>query len=373
MRVKNILDGRAYQLTVSDGIISELKEIPLEDGLPLVVPGGLVDTQVNGYLGHDYSDPAITTADMEKISLELARRGTLRHFATIVTRPEQTILSCIDAIVKACNESEVVKNGLAGIHIEGNYISRLDGPRGAHDLEYVRPASIEEFDRWYEHARGLLRYITVGAEAEGVIPLIEHAVSKGVVVALGHTGASAAQIDAAVQAGARVATHVGNGIFQLLDRFENPLWPQLRNSGLAAGVIVDGCHVTPDLVWIISRCKDPESIILVSDLIACAGLPKGRMKWGNMDVEIVADGSVRLAGTPYLAGAGSHLLNNVYNYSVFTGKPLSQAFRAATLNPIKMYGLDEKLTVLQKNRPADFVVSDGPVVVKAFLDGREIV
>lgn len=304
------------------------------------IPYGMIDTQVNGYLGYDYSDPAFEASWAEKICLALVKKGTLQHFATIVTRPEDVILRNIDLIVQAVKESETVRKCLTGIHIEGNYISSQDGPRGAHDRRYVRAADKGEFDRWLEHSCGLLKYITIGAEAEGAVELIEHAVSCGVTVALGHTGATSEQIRRAVDAGASVSTHLGNGISSTLDRFDNPLWPQLRDDRLTAGVIADLCHVTPDLLWIISRCKKPENIILVSDLAPCAGLPKGRLKWGSLDVEITSDGSVRLAGTPYLAGAGSVLLKDVFNWAKATGVSLKNAIDSATVIPIRKYGLE---------------------------------
>ena len=329
------------------------------------IPYGMIDTQVNGYLGFDYSDPAFDKSWAGKICRALVQKGTLQHFATIVTRPEEVTLRNIDRIVQAAHEDELVARCLTGIHIEGNYISALDGPRGAHDINYVRACDLAEFDHWLDHSRGLLKYITIGAEAEGAEELIRHAVSCGVTVALGHTGATAEQIHRAVEAGASVSTHLGNGIFQSLDRFENPLWPQLRDSRLTAGVIADMCHVTPDLLWIISRCKESENIILVSDLAPCAGLPKGRLKWGNMDVEIVDDGSVRLAGTPYLAGAGSVLLTDVFNWARCTGTPVRKAIESATIVPIKKYNL--------QFREGDYLETDEEgTLLKVFLDGAEV-
>lgn len=305
----------------------------------MIIPYGMIDTQVNGYLGYDYSDPLFESGRARRICSALVEKGTIQHFATIVTRPEEVILRNIDAVVCAVSEDSLVNRCLTGIHIEGNFISPLDGPRGAHDIKYVRPADMGEFDRWLEHSRGLLKYITIGAEAEGAVDLIKHAVSCGVTVALGHTGATKEQIERAVDAGASVSTHLGNGIFQSLDRFENPLWPQLRDSRLTSAVIADLCHVTPDLLWIISRCKNPGNIILVSDLAPCAGLPNGRLKWGNMDVEIAEDCSVRLSGTPYLAGAGSVLLKNVFNWAKHTETSLQDAIDSATVVPIRKYGL----------------------------------
>ena len=306
-------------------------------------------------MGYNYSGEDLDVNQVRLICEDLAKHGTLQHFATIITRPEELILRNLDVIVKATEEDEFVRRSITGIHIEGNFISRLDGPRGAHDLRYVRDADIAEFDRWKEHARGLLKYITIGAEANGAEQLIRHAVSKGVAVAIGHTGATREQIDRAVDAGATLSTHLGNGIFAKLDRFENPIWPQLRNNGLTTGLIADGDHVTPDLVWVISRCKDSDHMILVSDLHHCAGLPPGRRQDGPLEIDIVKDGAVRVAGTPYLAGAGVHLLRCIWNYSHFTGTDLKTSFKLGTANPIRKYGLDPERTTLRKDQKAEFI------------------
>jgi len=354
----NVLNNQAVEITLDRGVISGVKTIASKPGMPYVCPGGMIDTQVNGYLGLDYSDPRFNYESVYTICNALAKTGTLQHFATIVTRPHKTILRNIDCIMEARRNSATVRNALTGIHIEGNYISDKDGPRGAHDKKYVRKASIGELDQYLKHSDGLVKYITVGAEVEGILELIRYAVSCGIVVALGHTGATREQIEAAVDAGARVATHLGNGNYQAIDRFNNPLWPILRNERLTASVIADLCHVTPELLWIISRCKDTSKLILVSDLAPCAGLPMGKLKWGKMRVEIVADGSVRLAGTPYLAGAGSSLFKDVFNFAKVTGLSIEKAFKLATENPVSTYYLDSSRTSLNVGQSADFILFD---------------
>jgi len=354
----NVLNNQAIEITLDKGLISGVSKTDPKPGMPYVCPGGMIDTQVNGYLGLDYSDPNFNYESVYNICNALAKTGTLQHFATIVTRPHKTILRNIDYIMEARRSSATVRNALTGIHIEGNYISEKDGPRGAHDRKYVRKASIGELDQYLKHSDGLLKCITVGAEVEGILELIRYAVSCGIVVALGHTGATRAQIEAAVEAGARVATHLGNGNYQAIDRFDNPLWPLIRNERVTASVIADLCHVTPELLWIISRCKDSSKIVLVSDLAPCAGLPMGKLKWGKMKVEIVADGSVRLAGTPYLAGAGSSLFKDVFNFAKVAGMDMQTAFRLATENPVNTYYLDSARLQLGVGQSADFILFD---------------
>ena len=373
----NVLDGKGYEICVADGIIADIREYPDVPEGRFICPGGLIDTQVNGAIGFNYSGENLDVNQVIQICENLAKHGTLQHFATIITRPEELILRNLDVIVKAVEEDEFVRRSITGIHIEGNFISRLDGPRGAHDLRYVRDADIAEFDRWNTHACGLLKYITIGAEANGAEQLIRHAVSKDVAVAIGHTGATREQIDRAVDAGATLSTHLGNGVFSKLDRFENPIWPQLRNKGLTTGLIADGDHVTPDLVWVISRCKDSDHIILVSDLHHCAGLPPGRRQDGPLEIDIVKDGAVRVAGTPYLAGAGVHLLKCIWNYSRFTGTDLQTSFKLGTVNPICKYSLDQERSELQAGHKAEFITftetEKGFELNSVFADGKSLV
>ncbi len=372
----NVLDNKSYSIAVDNGVITDLEECNDAPKNSFICPGGLIDTQVNGCLGYSYTSEDLSVDQIRQICDELSRQGTLQHFATIVTGPEEVILRNLDMLTQAIEKHQSVRRNITGIHIEGNFISRLDGPRGAHDLRYVRDASIAEFDRWYEHSRGLLKYITIGAEANRAIDLIRHATAKGVNVAIGHSGATREQIDRAVEAGARLSTHLGNGVFAKLDRFENPIWPQLRNENLTTGLIADGDHVTPDLVWVISRCKDSDHIILVSDLHSCAGLPPGRRKEGPLEIEIVEDGAVRVAGTPFLAGAGVHLLRCVYKYARFSKTDPVAAFKLATLNPIRQYGLDPSRARLQKGQKAEFIAfeeANGRYNLKAvFADGNTV-
>ena len=372
----NVLDSKSYSIVVEDGIITSLKECHDAPKGSFFCPGGLIDTQVNGCLGYNYTGEDLSVEQVRQICMELARHGTLQHFATIITSPEQRILKSLDTLVRAIEEDDFVRRSITGIHIEGNYISKLDGPRGAHNLAYVRDASIEEFDRWYEHSKGYLKYITIGAESNGAEALIRHAVEKGVVVSIGHTGATKEQIDKAAEAGASVSTHLGNGVFAKLDRFENPIWPQLRNTKFTTGLIADGDHVTPDLVWVISRCKDSDHIILVSDLHHCAGLEPGRRMDGPLEIEIFKDAAVRVAGTPYLAGAGVHLLRCTYNYARFSQTDPVGAFRLSTINPIRKYNLDPQRAVLKVGKKAEFIAftdtDNGYELQAVYADGKNV-
>src|SRR5262249_53969750 len=135
------------------------------------------------------------------------------------------------------------------------------------------------------------------------IDFIERTAAAGVVVAIGHTAATPAQIADAARAGARLSTHLGNGSHPKIDRHPNYIWGQLAHDDLWATFIVDGHHLPPSGAKCFLRSKGVARSILVSDAIAAAGKPSGRHRLGNVEVEVTPARRVCLPGTPYLAGS----------------------------------------------------------------------
>src|SRR5207248_2337185 len=150
-----------------------------------------------------------------------------------------------------------VAHAVAGIHLEGPYISAEDGPRGAHARRHVRPPDWDEFRRLQDASGGRVRLLTLAPEHDGAVHFIERLTAAGVVVALGHTAASGERIRDAVRAGARLSTHLGNGSHAVLPRHPNYLWEQLADDGLWASVICDGHHLPPSVVRCVVRVKTP--------------------------------------------------------------------------------------------------------------------
>ena len=124
------------------------------------------------------------------------------------------------------------------------------------------------------------------------------------VVALGHTAASGGRLRDAVQAGARLSTHLGNGCHATLPRHENPIWEQLADDGLWASVICDGWHLPPAVARCILRVKTPARTVLTCDASSLAGLPPGRYREWDQEFEVLPSGKVVVPGTSYLAGSG---------------------------------------------------------------------
>ena len=300
---------------------------------------GFFDLQVNGFAGVDFNDPA-TNGEAIAGALERMRgTGVTRCLPTFITSSLQELTACVHAVTSSRHPS------IAGFHMEGPYISPADGARGAHRHAHVVPADIDDFERRQGICGGQIRLVTLAPEVPGALALIEHLVESGVRVAVGHTAATPAQISDAVNAGATLATHLGNGCAQMLPRHPNVIWELLAADGVHASLIVDGHHLPPSTVKAMVRAKGVERTILVTDAIGAAGCLPGSFAIGEVTCVLGEDGRVSLPGTPYLAGSALTMDKAVQNSVRFAGVTLEEAAAMASSNAARFLGLETAGTV----------------------------
>ncbi len=273
-----------------------------------------------------------------------------RFLPTLITSPLDTFSACARTLARTSHPA------IAGLHMEGPYISPEDGYRGAHDRAFVRGADRDDFRRRQDAAEGRIRLVTLAPEAPGALPLIELLVASRVRVAIGHTGATGAQIADAVSAGATLSTHLGNGCPQVLPRHPNVIWEQLGEDRLVASFIVDGHHLPPATVRSMIRAKTKERSILVTDAIAAAGMPPGRYKLGGQEVELSPSGRVAVPGAPNLAGSALRLDVAIGNTVRFTGLPLEEVVTMASTRPAEYVGIPTAGKVVAEWDPAAFTL-----------------
>jgi N-acetylglucosamine-6-phosphate deacetylase len=346
--------GSAIELTISNGVVEAQRTIAHEQNLPFISTG-FYDLQVNGYRGIDYSSETLTASDMERLVYALAESGTTRHVPTIITNSRERISKNLSIIAKAVKASPLLQRAIPAIHVEGPFISSIDGPRGAHDAKYVRDPSIEEMNEWIESAQGLLKVVTLAPERAGAIDFIKVAVQQGITIAIGHSAASPDDIAAAVAAGATLSTHLGNGSHAELPRLKNYLWEQLANDNLHAGIIADGYHLPPSFMKVLRRTKGLDHIILVSDVAPIGGSEPGTYRWGDISTEVHPDGHISLAGTPFLAGAG-HLLDRcIAQFANATGESLDRIIPLATTNGENLLNMQDRAS-LEPGSPVNITV-----------------
>ena len=350
-----------------------------EHGEKRWLSAGFVDLQVNGYAGHDLNGLTLDIASVRALCQAMLKVGVTTFLPTIITAPEARIIAALRTLREACAQYPEVAAMVAGIHVEGPHIAPEDGPRGAHPAADVRPPDVAEFDRWQLVAGGLVKLVTLSPHWPEAPAYIRHLVRSGVTVSLGHTSADAAQIAAAVDAGASLSTHLGNGSHTMLNRRHNHLWPQLADDRLTAMFIADGHHLTPAQLKAMLRAKGLERSLVVSDTVALGGLPAGKYQTPiGGKVELRADGFLAIDdGTGnYLAGAALPMTNVIPVLVNQVGLTLGEAIALLTVAPGRQVG---GRGVLAIGQPADLMAFhwDGssvrPEVASVWLRGRSVV
>jgi N-acetylglucosamine-6-phosphate deacetylase len=330
----DVATGEELEITC-DKTIQSAEPVPAKlDNPPLLAPG-LIDLQVNGFAGVDYNSPATSHEEIARSIQVLFSCGVVRFYPTVITGSPEDMCGALRNLASA---KEKIPGGEAieGFHVEGPHISPDDGPRGAHPRRWVRPPDFKEFKRWQEAAKGDIRLVTVAPEWPEAPGYIEALVREGVVVSIGHTNATPRQINDAVDAGATMSTHLGNGSHALLPRHPNYIWEQLAEDRLAAGFIVDGIHLPASFLRVALRAKGIERSVLVTDASTPAGCSPGRYKLGEQDVELTPDERVVLAGQNRLAGSALRMHRGVENLVKLGGLSLRDAVTMATKNPARV-------------------------------------
>jgi len=383
--------GRRYDtqqpvaLELAAGRIRTIRARPASEvsaAEPWIGPG-LVDVQVNGYGGHEFNEAGLTEDTVAQISRQQDACGLVAYCPTATTHSDATLRHTLATIAAACERWPDVARRIAGIHLEGPYISAEDGPRGAHPREHVRPPDWDEFQRYQEAAGGRLVILTLSPEYEGSAAFIARVAASGVRVAIGHTAATSDQIRAAVDAGASFSTHLGNGAHPRIRRHPNYIWDQLADDRLWASLIVDGHHLPASVVKSFVRAKSAERCLLVSDITGMAGLPPGRYERTSLgNVEVLDDGKLVVAGQrDLLAGAALPIGVGIGNVMTFAGVDLRTAVDMASIRPSLLVGRAPGR--LEEQAPADLTLfdlsppdEDGPprrYTVRATIQAGELV
>ncbi|MFZ0518945.1 MAG: amidohydrolase family protein [Acidobacteriaceae bacterium] len=347
--------GNVLEVILENGCIRAIIPSPIEEA-PWLSPG-FIDLQVNGYLGSDANADDVDADVILSLTKKMLALGVTTFLPTVITASEEKIIHALQAIAEARRTSPTVAHAIPFVHVEGPFISPNDGPRGAHDREHVRPANLAEFDRWQAACDGLVGMVTVSPHDEAALGLISALADRGVVVAIGHSHATPAQIHAAADAGATLSTHLGNGLGSPLPRHPNLLWAQLADDRLAATFIADGHHLPTDTLKSMLRAKTISRSILVSDVVSLGGLPVGiyQADVGGA-VEVTADGRVISAsGGNFLAGAYRTLPVGIAHAASIDGVSLGGAIQMATENPGHFVGRNGTLHI---GAHADLVLFD---------------
>jgi N-acetylglucosamine-6-phosphate deacetylase len=353
---RDVGSGQGISVTIAGGRIAAIEPTDPELTSGPYLAAGLIDLQVNGFGGLDFNDGTLTPERVSALTLMMTKLGVTTYLPTLITASRTSLVSALTAIAVARRQNPLCARMISFVHVEGPYLAPEDGPRGAHPREHVRAPDLDEVAEWQRVSGGLVGKITLSPHYDQVSEFIRALVGQGILVAIGHTSATAEQIHAAVAAGARLSTHLGNGSAAVLPRHPNFIWAQLACDQLDAGFIADGFHLPADTFKAMLRAKGLERSYLVSDSAALAGMPPGvyDQPIGGR-VELGPDGRLGVAGTPYLAGAARPLCEDVALAIRMAELTLADGLMLATVNPGRFVGGRGRLAV---GEVADLILFD---------------
>lgn len=369
-------DNSPVRITIQDGIITGIrKQNRLPKGTPeLIIAPGLIDNQVNGFAGVSFCSPdhVLTAQGVRDATYALWKTGVTTYLPTLTTNDPELIKKNLIVLAHMKDEKNLL-GSIPGFHMEGPYISPIDGYRGTNSLEYIRKPEWDKFLEIYEYSMRSILQVTLAPELEGAMDFIDKCRSRGVVVGLGHHNASPVVISEAVTHGARIATHLGKGLADAVEAHHNPLWPQLSDDRLMISMTCDQFSLTPEEIRVFFRVKGSGNTVITSDVTGFATLPPGEYVSPEGDRIMLTDnGMLRyLNGRVY--GSASPLKDGVANIMRVTGCTLAEAITMASTNPAVLYGLSDR-GVIEEGKRADLIlfrmVKSEMVIEKTYVLGN---
>jgi N-acetylglucosamine-6-phosphate deacetylase len=309
---------------------------------------GFIDMHVHGGGGASFTEGG--RQDARRAAAFHRAHGTSRIVASLVTAPVDE-LARRAALLAALADEGVID----GIHLEGPFLSAAR--RGAQDPRYLIAPDVTVFERLHAAARGWLKMITIAPELPAACDVIRAATAAGVIVAAGHTDASAEVTAEAVAAGVSHATHLFNGMRALGHRDPGPAGALLDHQ-VTCEVVADGTHLHDVTIRLAARAVGPANLVLITDAMAAAGMPDGTYRLGELEVT-VSGGAARLADTPGALAGSTATMDHVVRHAITSvGLPVQDVAAAASTTPARRLGLAEETGALCPGLSADLVLLD---------------
>ena len=281
--------------------------------------GGYVDLQLNGYAGVDFNADGLTAEALHDACEALRRDGVAGVLATVITDHVEVMAARLTRLFELREADALAEDVIRGLHIEGPFISEKPGYVGAHPADAVRPAEVNTMQRLIDAGGGLVRMVTLAPEQDARQRVTRWLTGQGVLVAAGHTDASLDELDASIDAGLSVFTHLGNGCPMQMHRHDNVIQRALsRSDRLTLCFIADGVHVPFCALGNYLRLAGDRAVV-VSDGMAAAGLGPGRYRLGRWEVEVGEDGAAWAPDRSHLVGSAMTMRRAEANLREYLG------------------------------------------------------
>ena len=361
IRGGRLVDGEEVTISIVDGQISDAVDDDIFDADGLIVAPGLIDIQINGGFGHDFTQDPST---IWEVGRRLPELGVTSFVPTVVTSPPAVTDLALDVVANR-KPDDYRGADVLGLHFEGPWIA--PEMHGAHNPFHITDPDPETATRWAES--GLVRIVTLAPERPGASHVIRILTEAGVRVSVGHSAADYSTTQAAYDNGASLATHLFNQMTPLGHREPGVVGAAL----LAAGhclLIVDGLHISEPSLEIAWRILGDRRTILVTDAMAALGLGPGVYPLGDGPITVGEDGP--RTGDGRLAGSVVTLPEAIANLARATSASVAQALRCATANPAEALGLGDRGDLRPGSRGDVVLLDDDLRVMATFVAGNRL-
>ena len=351
---------------ITDSRISAIlpyeSEADIDYGSNMILPG-FIDIHTHGAFGFDTN-----TGDPDGLKYwkeHITHDGVTSFLPTTVTDSKSQLKVGLKNVA-AIKKQHTKGADILGIHFEGPYLDMTY--RGAQPPEAIAKASVDEFKEYQEAAEGLIRIITLAPEHDTDFALTKYCAANGVIVSLGHSGASFDTACLAAANGAKSFTHTFNGMSGFTHRNNNMVGAALRLDDMYAEIICDCNHCTPEALNLFFRCK----AIMISDSLMCKGFKPGdRFMFANHEVEIYPDGSAHLVVEKNLAGSTMKTNEGLRNLVERALVPFDAAVNSCTINPATLLGVNDHIGKIKTGYDADLAVLDDRYeVIQTYCKGQ---
>lgn len=356
----------AAQIRLEEGKIAGVyeygKEEPDEDYEEKYILPGFIDAHTHGHMGVDSS-----VADKEAMALwqqEITKEGVTSFMVTTATQSEEDNLASFERLSAAIGENEGAET--LGIYMEGNFINPKC--KGAHDETLIACPNVEQLKRYIAASGGKIRRMILAVELDEDFQVLKYALSHGIRVSLGHSAASYETARKAIELGADALTHTYNGMAPFHHREVSLVGIAFTVDEVYTEIIGDGHHVSWPAVQILCRAKDAHHLVLVSDASPLKGyegpLPKGL--YIDEEHQFRTDSGA-------LASSSLKINEGIYNLIHYAGASLVQAVQAATINPARMLGVEDRKGSIQAGKDADLAITDEKFrVIQCYCRGKKM-
>ena len=358
----SIFDGKIEKIFENNFDLDEKDFDEIIDLNQKYLGPAFVDVHTHGADGADAMD--VSEEALRKISKYLAKEGTANFLATTLTSTKE-ILKNVLGIVAKLQDKDIDGANIFGVHMEGPYFSVEY--KGAQNEKYMKPAGIKELDEYLSVKEGLVKLFSISPHNQENLEAIKYLSDRGVVASVGHSAAKYEDVIKAVNYGLTHATHTYNAMKGFTHREPGVVGAVFNSDEIMAEIIFDKFHVHPEAVRTLIKIKGVDKVVCVTDSMSATGLPEGKYKLGELDVN-VKDGQARLAMNDALAGSVLRM-DGAFRNLIELGYSITDVFKMTSTNAAKEFKLNSG--EIKVGKDADIVIMDKDYhVCMTFVKGK---